>query len=216
MGLWGMIVSFNEIETTILKAARGAGMEWGLAEEAAQAARFLARLGLPFEAPLVNLLSTRAWETPPVLEGATLRPARPDASLCPVRAGAYLSDLGIAGAMIERLISPVLLLPFAARADREVEIAWKGVRLRLWPLGVTVISGEPCALAANKAGEVSLSSFDGADGSKGLRRTLEAGGGARIDEACWAKLQAFEALTYVPASAKSRASGAGAGEIDND
>ena len=46
-----MIVSFNEIETTILKAARGAGMEWGLAEEAAQAARFLARLGLPFEAP---------------------------------------------------------------------------------------------------------------------------------------------------------------------
>ena len=94
-----MIVSFNEIETTILKAARGAGMEWGLAEEAAQAARFLARLGLPFEAPLVNLLSTRAWETPPVLEGATLRPARPDASLCPVRAGAYLSDLGIAGAM---------------------------------------------------------------------------------------------------------------------
>ena len=90
------------------------------------------------------------------------------------------------------------------------------MRLRLWPLGVTVISGEPCALAANKAGEVSLSSFDGGDGSKGLRRTLEAGGGARIDEACWAKLQAFEALTYVPASAKSRASGAGAGEIDND
>ena len=34
-----MKISFHEIEMTILKAARGAGMEWGLAEEAAQAAR---------------------------------------------------------------------------------------------------------------------------------------------------------------------------------
>ena len=53
-------------------------------------------------------------------------------------------------------------------------------------------------------------------GSRGSIAPLEAGGGARVDEASWAKLQAFEALTYVPASAKSRASGAGAGEIDND
>ncbi|NJO21709.1 MAG: DUF3726 domain-containing protein [Sphingomonadales bacterium] len=37
-----MIVSLNEIENLSLKACRGAGMSWGLAEEAAQAARWLA------------------------------------------------------------------------------------------------------------------------------------------------------------------------------
>ncbi len=210
-----MIVSLNEIETTVLKAARGAGMEWGLAEEAAQAARFLARLGLPFEAPFLNLFSSRAWDTPPVLQGTKLRPGRADAWLCPIRTGAYLSDLGVAGGTrLERLVSPLLLLPFAAGANRKIEMTWKGVRLRLAPLGVMVISGEPCALAVNRAEEMSLSPFDDGRPERSLR-ALQAGG-ARIDEASWAKLQGFEALTYVPASAQSRASGAGAGEIDND
>lgn len=210
-----MIVSLNEIETTILKAARGAGMEWGLAEEAAQAARVLARLSLPFEAPFLNLFSMRAWDTPPALEGTKLRPGRADAWLCPIRTGAYLSDLGVAGVTsLERLVSPLLLLPFAARANRKIEMAWKGVRLRLAPFGVIVISGEPCALAANRAQEMGLSPFDD-DRPEGSLRPLQAGE-ARIDEASWVKLQGFEALTYVPASAKSRASGAGAGEIDND
>ena len=210
-----MIVSLNEIETTILKAARGAGMEWGLAEEAAQAARFLARLGLPFEAPFLNLLSSRAWDTPPVLQGAKLRPGRADAWLCPIRTGAYLSDLGVAGVTrLERLVSPLLLLPFAARSIEKIEMTWKGVRLRLASLGVMLISGEPCALAVNRAEEMGLSPFD--DGRpEGSLRALQAGE-ARIDEASWTKLQGFEARTYVPASAQSRASGAGAGEIDND
>jgi hypothetical protein len=46
-------------------------------------------------------------------------------------------------------------------------------------------------------------------------RPLEIGG-TRVEDTPWAKLQAYEALTYVPASVKSRLSGAGAGEIDND
>ena len=61
---------------------------------------------------------------------------------------------------------------------------------------------------------MSLSPFDD-DRPEGSLRALQAGV-ARIYGASWAKLQGFEALTYVPASAKSRASGAGAGEIDND
>jgi hypothetical protein len=210
-----MIVSFNEIETTVLKAARGAGMEWGLAEEAAQSARFLARLGYPFAAPFLDLLASRAWERPPVAEGANFKPGRADAWLCPIRTGAYLSDIGVAAAVkLERLMAPILLLPFAARANRKIEMAWKGVRLRLGPSGVAFISGETCALAAGKADEVGLSSFDD-DRFEGSIHPVEAGG-ARVDESSWARLQSFEALTYVPASAKSRAGGAGAGEIDND
>ncbi len=210
-----MIVSLNEIETTILKAARGAGMEWGLAEEAAQSARFLARLGLPFEAPFLDLFSSRAWNSRPLVEGASLEPGQGDAWLCPIRAGAYLSDVGIAGEVkLKRVMAPILLLPFAARANPKSDMTWKGVRLRLGAVGVAVIAGEPCALAASKADKVRLSPIAD-DRVEGSLRPVEAEG-ARVDDTSWAKLQGFEALTYVPASAKSRASGAGAGEIDND
>ena len=41
-----MIVSLNEIESLALKSARGAGMSWGLAEEAASR-RVLARGAFP-------------------------------------------------------------------------------------------------------------------------------------------------------------------------
>ena len=210
-----MIVSFNEVETTILKAARGAGMEWGLAEEAAQAARFLARLRLPFEKPFLNLFSTRAWETPPVLEGTKLRPARTDVRLCPIRAGAFLSDLGVAGVTrLERVVSPLLLVPFATRAVEKIEMAWNGAGLRVGPSGVMLVAGEVCALAVSQVEAVSLSpSGDDRAGAWTLPAPACA---ANVDDASWARVQEFEALTYVPASAKSRASGAGAGEIDND
>ncbi|MBV9433714.1 MAG: DUF3726 domain-containing protein [Hyphomicrobiales bacterium] len=210
-----MIVSFNEVETTILKAARGAGMEWGLAEEAAQAARFLARFRLPFETPFLHLFSTRAWEATPVLEGARLRSGRADGWLCPIRAGAYLSDLGEACVTrLERLVSPLLILPFASRAMAKTDVAWNEVRLRVGPLGIMLVSGEVRALAASQAEEVSLSSFEG--GWTGAWTHEGSAGGAVIEDASWARLQEYEALTYVPASAKSRSSGAGAGAIDND
>jgi hypothetical protein len=210
-----MIVSLNEIETTILKAARGAGMEWGLAEEAGQAARFLARHGLPFEAPFVTLLSSRAWRTAPWLDGMVVRPLIRDAFLCPVRTGAYLCDLARTGPVIvERLISPLLLLPFAARRSAAVEVAWGGLRLRLDASKVTADPATPCQLVASEAEKVELIPLEGARSDH--RPPDVQVGGASVEEAFWAKLQGYEAMTYVPASAKSRASGAGAGEIDND
>ena len=42
-----MTWSLNEIETLSRKAARGAGLSWGLAEEAGKATRWLAAAGLP-------------------------------------------------------------------------------------------------------------------------------------------------------------------------
>jgi hypothetical protein len=210
-----MIVSLNEIETTILKAARGAGMEWGLADEAGQAARFLARHGLPFEAPFVTLLSSRAWRTAPWLDGMVVRPLIRDAFLCPVRTGAYLCDLARTGPVIvERLISPLLLLPFAARRSAAVEVAWGGLRLRLDASKVTADPATPCQLVASEAEKVELIPLEGARSDH--RPPDVQIGGASVEEAPWAKLQGYEAMTYVPASAKSRASGAGAGEIDND
>jgi Protein of unknown function (DUF3726) len=210
-----MIVSLNEIETTILKAARGAGMEWGLAEEAAQAARFLARLGLPFEVPFVFLLASGAWRTHPILDGMVLRPNAADAWLCPIRAGAYLSDLGEeAPTIIERVLSPMLLLPFAARRSASVALAWGKLNVRLDSPMVALASTDACALTAGHAEEVTVTASEGSCDDKNLRPLPI--GGTTVDETSWAKLQSYEAMTYVPASAKSRLSGAGAGAIDND
>ena len=42
-----MTFSLNEIEAIGKRAARGAGLPWGLAEEAGKAARWLTARGLP-------------------------------------------------------------------------------------------------------------------------------------------------------------------------
>src|SRR4029078_635119 len=54
-GAAGMIVSRNEIESLALKAARGAGMSWGLAEEASVGAGWLADSALPWAGTLTAL-----------------------------------------------------------------------------------------------------------------------------------------------------------------
>jgi len=41
-----MLCSLNEIEAQLRKAARGAGLSWGLAEEAGKAGRWLAMHGI--------------------------------------------------------------------------------------------------------------------------------------------------------------------------
>ncbi|MFI5013866.1 MAG: DUF3726 domain-containing protein [Hyphomicrobiales bacterium] len=210
-----MIVSLNEIETTILKAARGAGMEWGLAEEAAQAARWLARLALPWAAPFAALLATGAWRVRPSIDGARLRPQSADAWLCPIRAGAYLSDLGeTLPVIVERVLFPVLLLPFAARRASALELAWDGVTVRLEGETAAVANADAQALDSVRADEVTLTAPTGHRPMEVLPPARQ--GGAEVDAASWAKLRGFEALTYVPASVKSRLSGAGAALDDND
>ena len=210
-----MIISLNEIETTVLKAARGAGMEWGLAEEAAQAAGWLARSALSWEAPLLALFESAAWRTPLRLDGNHLRPRSADAWLCPVRAGACLSDLGeSAPIVIERVLHPLLLLPFAARREAALDLEWSGVTVRL-DAGTAIIEPtDASGLDAARAHRVTLTRSTLARPRQVLPpRRL---GGVEVEEMAWARLQEFVARTYVPASAKSRLGGAGPATDDND
>jgi hypothetical protein len=230
-----MMLSLNEIETTILKAARGAGMEWGLAEEAAKAARWLARQSLAFEAAFLAVLEARPWRTEIALERGALRPRQAGEWLCPVRAGACLSDLepdpakwapvpgedlapgavlhDILPLRIERVLQPLLLLPFAARLATPVEVAWNGIRLRLRGARLAQTSGDRHASFGDRADRVELTASGAMDAPA---RAEDPPGGIEVDGAIWPKLQAFEARTYVPASLRSRLSGAGAAASDND
>ena len=52
-----MSYSLNEIEALSKKAARGAGLSWGMSEEAAKATRWLVSHGLPAARLLADLLN---------------------------------------------------------------------------------------------------------------------------------------------------------------
>lgn len=215
-----MIVSLNEVESLAYKAARGAGLSWGLAEEAAVAARWLARHGADWGPALADALENSSGLRAPVAD-ATLPIITADRGEihCPIRTGAWLSDviaMPISKDMhvtIEKVRSPVLLAAFVARLSPSVDISAGGGSIT-WRAGrLLVTDGFPRAvadvtidLAAGAAAQTEPTS--GASGSTVQLAELAAGIAAR--------LAVLEARTYVPASAQSRLSGAGAGLADND
>jgi hypothetical protein len=218
-----MIVALNEIESTVAKAARGAGYAWGLAEEAAQAARWLAANHLCWLPVLVELLERPAgWPAEPTLDLAAseLRPRAKDGLLDPLVAGALLSDLAAllpdepAELAIGPVACPLLLLPFIAR------VAWRReTALQVWWSGAGVLVGAAGAVTAKGSG-LTLPRTERAlcrapDGSLPRIRPPRPGG-REVDDALWARLGVLAARTYVPASEASRIEGAGAGVSDND
>jgi hypothetical protein len=215
-----MIVSLNEIETVVLKACRGAGMSWGLAEDAAQAARWLAGREPTWDASLATLLAARQAETVsvPSLANRDIRATRPQTALCAIHSGAVVSDLlGLHGRlMLHDVLAPLWLLPFAARhagPDCDVALIWHGGRIHLHDNDVHHQAG-PHRLGAGRLATLTVERVDRAGAT-----AVPGGaphGGIAVDEAAWASLLQLGTRTYVPASIHSRATGAGAGLLDND
>lgn len=115
-------LSRAEVEALCLKAARGAGMEWGLAEEAGFAAGWLAARGIDAAAELLDHLTQNAdgWPTLSPIP-APVHWAASGAQLCPIALGAALSDRTSAadGPCAAPLTTatvhqPILVIPFLA------------------------------------------------------------------------------------------------------
>lgn len=215
-----MIVSRNEIESLALKAARGAGMCWGLAEEASVAAGWLAERGLPWAETLVGVLGEAQATSPPRIEGHTLAPSHLGTRLCPIMTGALLSDLGLPATPLEvrDVLAPLWLAPFLARwaePERGASLSWGEVRLLVAQSDTSGADSAPAAaLAAVTASRVAIA-LAPIDRSRPLQPHPEPSGHAAPDDA-WHRLQAYEHRSYVPASTQSRVAGAGAGLLDND
>jgi hypothetical protein len=217
-----MTYSLNEIEAQTLKAARGVGLPWGMAEEAGKAARWLAAYRQPALdalAGLLELIDRRSY--------GDLAPVRQDQRwvgreglVCAVTAGITLCDRAEAIAAGERfqtgrIAYPVLSLPFVAAAQRAtgvpMGIKWPGVAIRIDSAGLYV---EPGADVRAMAAEQYVCE---ARSVEPLGAVIEPEtDGTDIDPALWARLAAFAQRTYVPASEQSRELGAGAGLDDND
>lgn len=208
-----MSYSLNEIEAASKRAARGAGYSWGCAEEAAKATRWLCANGQDGVTILAGLLDRRlavsADHAPTGQEGEW----RADGELCPLVAGAYLSDcahqLAKDAIHMRRVAAPLVILPFAANAARFHKCC------------VTVdIDGQ---LAITDG--VALSCPDGIP-AQAEELTVRTGGElaarcrsksrATPDPDSWARLNEYAYRTYAPATDESRRLGAGAGLSDND
>ena len=199
--------SLGEVRALAVKAARGAGMPWGLADETGFAVNWLQARRLPGVTALCRYLSR--------YDGAHLPQTVPDLA-CPILIGSAYSD----GAMTLEIDmpvvdSPILLLPFiAARNDN------RAANVMIGPTSIQVrcdgIFGpnHEIALLMDRAA-CKITAADGASGPKdGWQNTCQ-----RVPsymECCIDRLGQFASRTYAPSTERSRLTGAGAGLSDND
>lgn len=219
-----MNVSLNEIENTALKATRGTGYSWGLAEETGKSARWLAAHGLPWLDPLLRVLEAAPPLERPILpeDGAEARP-KAELPLCPIGSAATSLDraqwIARGGELsFVRLARPVLMLPAAAglaRAlDAPIRLSWGTTKVTCSGGGdLALVEGDGLGDAVAERCTVSASGVSGAmPSARSYSRicvfTVEVDG--------WRRLVKLAERTYVPESDRSRTKGAGAGDIDND
>jgi hypothetical protein len=198
-----------------------------LAEEMAQAARWLADRGFDWAEPLVAAL-TEAERCagrlpPPVLaEDGACEPAMGEAQASPILCGPLLTDiapdLGSGRPLIlRRVAQPLLILPFAAAAAARFAC---GLTFRIdaavFYLDGARAEGPLSPLSAAMAERIVLS-MDEDRPAAGVMMAFNAGAPRRpIPAGPLARLETWVHRTYVPASAASRLAGAGAGLTDND
>ncbi|WP_235008455.1 DUF3726 domain-containing protein [Candidatus Halocynthiibacter alkanivorans] len=218
--MWVVSHSLNEIEAMCKRAARGGGLSWGLCEEAAKGTRWLAAYGYPGPELLADLLELndqkpRAGVTPATLENTWYAPA---GRLCPITAGAAMSDSAVKMENDETIVmrgvsQPLLVVPFAAgaalRLGAAVSVTWGDVRLTTDGHRLCARGRRDDILAAHA---VELRCFAPTEMTTPAAPVMR----ASVAEACWRRLGVFAQRTYAPATDASRRLGAGAGLNDND
>lgn len=214
-----LILSRNEVEGLCAKAARGAGLSWGLAEEAGRAAGWLVVHGLDGADALLAELDRRATrcQAPDVARGRWR--ATGAAPLCPIATGSALDDFaGLEEGLAEDTAltvgpvgAPVLLLPFlvniAEALGGAVTMRWDGGELALDGRGI--VRGDVGALAAQDDAVLELFVSREAGAGRAGPAPCPVGRDTVLD------LNALAMKTTVPSSEQSRADAGSAGG-DND
>jgi Protein of unknown function (DUF3726) len=214
------ILSHNEVEQLCLKAARGAGMAWGLAEEAGFAAAWLADRGLDGPGALLRLLEQAAQPVDPLAITTGVWRAAAGGSLCPIATGAALCDFallqeagtGTAGLQIGPVRQVLLLLPFvcvfAAMHGKAARVTLSAGSVLVQPTGV--VTGDTRSIETAGMAKVHLVLAPAHTDAPLPVRLPHA-----VAASALAHLNQFALHTTVPPSALSRA-GAGAEVDDND
>ena len=204
--------SVSEASSLAIKAARGVGMPWGIAEEAGFALRWLTQSGAPGVTALCRYLS--AYQDALKISGADRPPETARDWICPLRLGTAISDGGIALPLEQPNVrEPLLLLPFLANhaTDNQSVVLEMGAIRIIISTNVFSANMVETALLVSKA-ECTIDF--GPANRDGIKQI-----GERVDSTaseCMATLTRFAHKTYAPATEASRLAGAGAGLNDND
>ncbi len=218
-----MLCSLNEIRALATGAARGAGLPWGVAEEAGRAARWLEARGLAGLSALdgaLERLSAPDWRRDfPVPEGAVwhAESGEMEGLLAGMtladRAGGPLPFSGGGALVLTGVRWPLLAAPFLAGV---AEVS--GARLTVSPgtrtpaiaIGPQSVSEACLALAGLAFAETVR--IEKSDDSAMPRDLPRLDGSIPVDSDVYARLARRAALTHVPESAESRERGAGTGD----
>ncbi|MBV2359769.1 DUF3726 domain-containing protein [Thalassococcus sp. CAU 1522] len=210
-----LTLSLGEVEATARKAARGAGYDWAMADEAGRAVRWLHGAGCDGCAALARWLDrfdgTATADWAPQLRADGWHPVGD--AICPFFAGVTLADhagsLDTEPTHLRRVAEPLLILPFAAQAARKLAR----------PVALTIDAQEVQTDGVGLAGSLT-------DIANATRVAVCLASPARDTEpprtraeptaTDWHRLEHFAGRTYAPATEESRRKGAGAGLTDND
>ncbi|MEP3277297.1 MAG: DUF3726 domain-containing protein [Stappiaceae bacterium] len=213
--------SLNEIDAMAKRATRGAGYNWGHAEEAGKATRWLAEhdfSGPELLAQLLTLNDSKSYhKTAPCFENGKWQAREGD--LCPLLAGSILSDhaMDISGSGIfefSDVAYPLFLAPYAVVASggtgNGAVLFWDELVLHVGPHGVAV-SGNREALMSPFTAQVTCRIDRTADVVASLSKC-----GRVVKDESWRILGKLAQRTFAPATDASRLAGAGAGVSEND
>lgn len=216
-----MSYSLNEIEALSKRASRGAGLSWGIAEEAARTVRWLASHQLPGVPLLADLLdhmdqAPRQSFAPVSFEGVW---SAASGTLCPLASGAGLNDCAdrLSTGQPTEMASvshPLLVVPFAGWAAihiaAPVAVSWLGVRITTDGYGIWVHDPNK-EHDVTRTVDLTCSPVHNTDETLSMPCLR-----GKVPQSAWARLGSLAHRTYAPATEQSRVLGAGAGVTDND
>lgn len=211
--------SLNEMQALSLKAARGVGLAWGICEEAAWAARWLAAHGIDGAHALVLVLQKLAEGDAVALAPDTDKnPWQARQNMSPLLAGVTLMDrsaLFQADTLaLDEVDTPIFLAPFCA----ELAKLWQSPLLVRSTDATRAFSFQTDGASLWAEGE--LMGLANVEIVKCEIKPQSAPMGnetrARPSAADLEILNAYAARIYAPDTETSRLKGAGAGVSDND
>lgn len=202
--------SLGETAALATKAARGAGMPWGLADETGVAVSWLQARGIPGLSALCRYLTWR--KNGPL----TSWPDRPngEACYCPIALGAAYMDGALPTTVtIESIREPVLMLPFITRRhdDRPMQVDLGDMSIHLSNDGIFSRYLDTALLISQSNCTINSATISPNIAPYELKQRIPS-----YFFGCVSVLNEFAKKTYAPATEESRLAGAGAGLNDND
>ncbi len=234
--------SLNQVEHTVRKAVRGAGVSWGVAEEAGRAVRWLHMI----DAPGVSLIAATLAEIDHAnTQSRKVRQRIPDAAetktqslktvlssadevLSPLVVGPCICDWANAinadqtqhaEIAAEDVVYPQLLAGYCGVAAQQTGLMlflkWQGFEMQCTENKVHISNQQEDSAFESEVVVVAKEIGSAAQPNDARMRELRIGS-TEVDPEAWRMLEKLTQNTYVEASEDSRLSGAGAGLNDND